>query len=117
MKKLNLVYIFLILLLIDCSTNKISNFIMQLDESVKKGEISIEEKEVFIARFEEGRAAYNVNCASCHTVKKSVTNFTSQQLETYTIRTINKQHSENLNAKNLSEDKLFKIFYFLKNCK
>lgn len=117
MKKLNLVYIFLILLLINCSANKISDFILKLDESVKKGEISVEEKEVFIARYNEGKVAYNLNCASCHTVKKSVPHFTSQQLETYTIRTINKQHSKKLSAENLSEDKLFKISYFLENSK
>ncbi|MXS70655.1 hypothetical protein GSF70_05435 [Flavobacteriaceae bacterium W22] len=117
MKKLNLIYILLILFLIDCSANKISDFILKLDDSVKNGEISVEEREVFIARYNEGKIAYNLNCASCHTVKKSLPHFTSQQLETYTIRTINKQHSKNLSAENLSEDKLFKIFYFLENNK
>lgn len=117
MKKLNLIYILLILFLIDCSANKISDFILKLDDSVKNGEISVEEKEVFIARYNEGEIAYNLNCASCHTLKKSLPHFTSQQLETYTIRTINKQHSKNLSAENLSEDKLFKIFYFLENNK
>ena len=76
------------------------------------------EKPFFTQRFAEGKILYNNTCTNCHTSKvykeKGPPLFTLEQLEAYSIRISNDTHSEKLNAKDLTDQELSKILFYLR---
>jgi len=67
-------------------------------------------------KIEKGRILYNNNCAGCHNSKKKrriiIPDFTTDQLESYTIRIQNKVHVERLPETNLTAEDLESIQLF-----
>lgn len=73
----------------------------------------------FLERFNKGKALYKIICADCHNIKINgktvVPDFTAAQLDTYkrNFRQTNKEHSEKLTEKSMSENELDYIIYYL----
>jgi len=73
----------------------------------------------FLERFNKGKALYKIICADCHKIKINgktvVPDFTAAQLDTYkrNFRQTNKEHSEKLTEKSMSENELDYIIYYL----
>lgn len=80
--------------------------------------LSEKNEKQFIQFFTEGETYYNLNCAECHNKKinnKTVLpQFTDEQLELYTVRIKNPDHAKRLTAKDVTDEELQKIMYFLK---
>ena len=74
---------------------------------------------VFLERFNKGKALYKIVCADCHNKKVNgktiVPDFTPLQLDTYmhNFRQKNKEHSERLTVNSLSENELDYVIYYL----
>ena len=75
-------------------------------------------KSLLIARFEEGKILYKDRCTNCHDKKilnkDGTAKFTLEQIETYNIRISNDNHSEKIGARDLSEDDLSKIQFYIR---
>lgn len=65
---------------------------------------------------EKGRILYNINCAKCHNTKEKrkiyVPDFTTAQLDAYTIRIKNETHTNTLQENRISIEELEVIQYF-----
>lgn len=75
-------------------------------------------KKQFIQFFDQGEKIYGTSCANCHNKKVDkkivIPVFTEEQLELYTIRINNEQHSMKLSTRDLSDENLQKVVFFLK---
>ena len=73
----------------------------------------------FLERYNKGKALYKIICADCHNKKINrktiVPDFTPAQLDTYkrNFRQTNKEHTEKLTEKSMSENELDFIIYYL----
>ncbi|MBK8089915.1 MAG: hypothetical protein IPK31_19445 [Chitinophagaceae bacterium] len=73
----------------------------------------------FLERYNKGKALYKIICADCHNKKTNgktvVPDFTPAQLDTYkrNFRQTNKEHTEKLTEKSMSENELDFIIYYL----
>ncbi len=69
------------------------------------------------AFFLEGKQLYKLYCAECHSIgrgrKKTVPDFTEQQLNAYTIQFSNEKHKERLKDAPMTKDVLGRIVYYL----
>lgn len=76
------------------------------------------QKKIFLQNFNQGELMYAFSCANCHNKKVNnlviVPNFTSNQLELYLIRTQNDIHSKKLTMRDITEEDLQKVIYYLK---
>lgn len=76
-----------------------------------------ETKKEFLTRFDKGKALYKITCSKCHdkvvngkTVSRE---FNALQLKAYSLRITNQVHSKNLTEKELSEEELNNVVYYL----
>jgi len=72
----------------------------------------------FVQFFTEGEAYYAVSCAECHNKKVNnkvvLPQFTSEQLELYIVRVKNPEHTKRLTTKDVTDEELQKIMFFLR---
>lgn len=65
---------------------------------------------------EKGKILYNINCSKCHNKKEKgkiiLPDFTSEQLESYTIRIKNETHVNSLPESRISVEELEAIQFF-----
>ncbi len=72
----------------------------------------------FLKQFEEGKTLYAMSCAQCHNTtvrrKQIVPDFSPQQLEKYNAKFRNPKHMGELKERNVSNQELQQIFFYLK---
>lgn len=76
------------------------------------------QKKIFLQNFNQGELMYSFSCANCHNKKVNnqviVPEFTEKQLELYLIRTQNDIHAKKLTMRDITEEDLQKVIYYLK---
>jgi len=76
-----------------------------------------EKKPEFVQFFEKGKALYDITCSRCHTTtvagKEVIPDFTPMQLSTYDMRLGLTKHQSTLTERNISEEELELVMFFL----
>lgn len=76
------------------------------------------QKNKFLENFNNGSAVYTISCAKCHdkTVNNQIVQpeFTNEQLELYIVRIQNDEHSKNLTIRDISDEDLQRVMFYLK---
>ena len=76
------------------------------------------QKTKFLENFNNGSAVYTISCAKCHdkTVNNQIVKpeFTQEQLELYIVRIQNDEHSKNLTIRDISDEDLQRVMFYLK---
>ncbi len=76
-----------------------------------------EKKAEFVQYCEKGKALYKIHCAKCHTTvvngKEVIPDFTSVQLDAYSMRLGSVKHQATLTERNIPEEELELVLFFL----
>jgi cytochrome c553 len=101
----------LILTLAACALRK------EIAYSMPEG-LNENQQKKFLENFNQGATVYTVSCASCHNKKEGnkiiEPQFTEKQLELYIIRIQNDEHSKKLSIRDVSDEDLQKVMFYLK---
>lgn len=113
MKKV--VFFFMLVLFVQCSVHK------QQTDYIVPDSLTENEKKLYIVRFQEAKAQYDLLCAECHNkrkgFKKQVPEFTEEQMSQYSIREVNEEHGEEFSQKEITPPVLNEIFFYLRHLK
>ena len=105
------VFIFLVILIVQCATPKKIEYNIPDDIQGSK-------REELLATLESGRKLYRLYCASCHGIltkgKDGMPDFTDKQIDLYTAYYIIRDPKNHAVAANMSPDQLHTVFMFLK---
>ena len=99
-------FIVVCLILIDCMPQQKITY--DIPESVNQND-----RQRMIIELEKGKELYKLNCAKCHTVKRTIPDFTREQIANYNLRALNPEHAKNINRENLRAEDLDRILGFL----
>jgi len=98
------------LCLFGCATQKSELYVYP------SGIVEVKKAE-FVQYCEKGKALYKIHCAKCHTTvvngKELIPDFTSVQLDAYSLRLGSVKHQAALTERNIPEEELELVLFFL----